>query len=189
MLPPKLEIVNSSSGNNPVYSSVKRYTLEGLSDLIRVMLENVDDAMFERSDKVDNDRERTMYFEAMREIRLKRESLKNSFDHEMRQCFDNFITGNPVASDADAMGELTLLELSVDRADVVPLAALLAQPEHDLNRSQGEVTIRIGGVGRRVRADELPRQVDSLRACPQTEGNDRTDQCDRPAQRLVPDSR
>ncbi len=166
MLPPKLEIVNSSSGNNPVYSSVKRYALEGLSDLIRVMLENVDDAMFERSDKVDNDRERTMYFEAMREIRLKRDSLKNSFDDEMKQCFDNFITGDPVASDADAMGELTLLELSVQE-DNIAIQAMISRARPHFEDDLFAVTERLKLVLRReeINADKNPLDPKSICDC------------------------
>ena len=59
MQAPTLEIVNSTGGKNPIYNSVKRFSLEGLSDLIRVLMESVDDAMFELADKVANDRERT----------------------------------------------------------------------------------------------------------------------------------
>jgi len=88
MLTTKLEIVSAKGARNPaqnqVYNSVKRFSLEGLSDLIRVLMESVDDALFELSDKVDNDQERNMYFEAMREIRLKRDGMKQNFDHEMQ---------------------------------------------------------------------------------------------------------
>ncbi len=84
MLAPKLEVV-SSNGNNSVYNSVKRFSLDGLSDLIRVLMESVDDALFELSDKVDNDRERNMYFEAMREIRLK--PAFRAFCRRIERCY------------------------------------------------------------------------------------------------------
>ena len=111
MLAPTLEVVDSSGGKNPIYNSVKRFALDGLSDLIRVLMENVDDAMFELSDKVENDRERNLYFEAMREIRLKRDGLKKHFDYEMQQCFNNLITGKPVAQIENDEEELSLVEL------------------------------------------------------------------------------
>jgi hypothetical protein len=75
-------------GNTMVYESVKRFALKGLSDLIRVLMENIDDALFELSEKVESDRERNMYFDAMREIRLKRKQIQQNFDTEMQQCFD-----------------------------------------------------------------------------------------------------
>ena len=109
MLAPKLEVVSANGGRNPIYNSIKRFALDGLSDLIRVLMESVDDALFELSDKVDNDRERNMYFEAMREIRLKRDGLKQHFKYEMQQCFDNFIGGKPAAAEPDDDTELTLI--------------------------------------------------------------------------------
>ena len=111
MLAPKLEVVNTKGGKNSVYNSVKRFSLDGLSDLIRVLMESVDDAMFELSDKVKNDRERNMYMEAMREIRLKRDGIKKHFDYEMQQCFDTFVSGKSATNDQDDEEELTLIEL------------------------------------------------------------------------------
>ncbi len=89
----KLEVVSSTDPKNQTYNAVKRFAVEGLSDLIRVLMENVDDALFELSDKVDNDRERNQYFEAMRKVRLKRDAIKREFDHEMLECFGRVSRG------------------------------------------------------------------------------------------------
>ena len=116
MLATKLKVVSTKGARNPVqkpvYESIKRFSMEGLNELIRVLMENVDDALFELSDKVDNDRDRKMYFEAMREIRLKRDGMKQRFDYEMLQCFDS-LTGSVVKSTRsdDDEDELTLVEL------------------------------------------------------------------------------
>jgi hypothetical protein len=107
MAAPKLEVVGSAGGNNPIYSSVKRFALEGLNDLIRVLMENVDDSLFELSEKAENDRERNMYFEAMREIRLKREGLKQHFDYEMKLRFDQFVKGGDTGDNLDDEEELS----------------------------------------------------------------------------------
>jgi hypothetical protein len=76
MLATKLEVVRSNGPKNQTYNAVKRFAVEGLSDLIRVLMENVDDALFELSDKVDNDQERNLYFKAMREVRLMRYAIR-----------------------------------------------------------------------------------------------------------------
>ncbi len=113
----KKEIVGSAGVKDPIYISAKQFALSGLSDLIRVLMENVDDALFELSDKVGNDRDRNMYFEAMREIRLKRDGLKLHFDYEMNQCFDRFGNGSYPSQDLDDVedvedeNELTLMDL------------------------------------------------------------------------------
>ena len=73
----------------------------------------MDDALFELSEKVESDRERNMYFEAMREIRLKRNAMQENFDEEMIRCFGS-LSGNHAAvhvQDDDDDDELTLMEL------------------------------------------------------------------------------
>lgn len=62
----------STTNNKLLYTSIKKFALNGLSDLIRLLLENIDDALFDLSEKAENDRERNIYFEAMREIRSKK---------------------------------------------------------------------------------------------------------------------
>jgi len=48
MRAPNLEVVNASAGKNPIYNSIERFPLDGLNDLLRVLIEGVDDAMFEK---------------------------------------------------------------------------------------------------------------------------------------------
>ena len=119
MLATKLKIVSGNSANNAnsaknqTYSSIKRFALEGLSDLIRVLMDNVDDALFELSDKVDNDQDRNLYFKAMREVRLKREAIKREFDDEMQDCFGRTYRASSKSTtvdDDEDETELTLLE-------------------------------------------------------------------------------
>ena len=126
MLAPKLEVVKNTGGKNPVYNSISRFALEGLSDLIRVLMESVDDALFELSDKVDNDRDRNMYFEAMREIRLKRDALKHQFDEEMRQSFERALQGPAESDDEEDDTELTLLEYD-DLEDNIAIRNMITQ--------------------------------------------------------------
>jgi hypothetical protein len=111
MVAAKLEVVGSTGRKNPVYNSVRRFALEGLGDLIRVLMENVDDALFELSDKVDNDTERNLYFKAMREIRLQREDLRQKFIDELKQSFDRALEGGSAIARDDDGDELTLIEL------------------------------------------------------------------------------
>ena len=164
MLAPKLEVVNSSGGKNPIYNSVRRFALDGLSDLIRVLMENVDDAMFELSDKVDNDRERNMYFEAMREIRLKRDGLKKHFDYEMQQCFKSFITGKTVAQNPDDEEELTLVELD-DLEDNIAIENMISRARPHFEDDLFAVTERLKLVLRRKQIDEDKNPLDPKAIC------------------------
>ncbi len=103
-------------GNTMVYESIKRHALKELQQLIRVLMENVDDALFELSEKVDNDRERTMYFDAMRMVRLKRQAIEQGFDDAMQQAFDDLILERASRKPAGGGDEL---ELSLVAHDVI----------------------------------------------------------------------
>jgi hypothetical protein len=126
MLATKLEVVSNNGARNPVYNSIRRFTVDGLGDLIRVLMENVDDALFQLSDKVDNDRERNMYFEAMREIRLKRDALKRKFDEEIQQSFERSLPGKKVNDAEEDDTELTLIEYD-DLEDSIAIRNMIAR--------------------------------------------------------------
>ena len=98
------------SGNTMVYESVKRFSVKGLNDLIRVLMESTDDALFELSEKVENDRDRNMYFEAMREIRLKRKSILQKFDAEIHQHFHCLVVNKPSSTQTNSSDELSLVD-------------------------------------------------------------------------------
>ena len=164
MAAPKLEVVGSAGGNNPIYSSAKRFALDGLSDLIRVLMENVDDALFELSDKVANDRERNMYFEAMREIRLKRDGLKQHFDYQMKLCFDQFINGTSAAQELDDEDELTLVELD-DLEDCIAIDNMINKARPHFEDDLFAVTERLKLVLRRKEIDEDTNPLDPKAIC------------------------
>ena len=108
-MPNESSSVIAFGGNTMVYEAIKRQSLKELRDLIRVLMENVDDALFDYSEKAGNDRERTMYFDAMRLVRLKRRTLEDGFDSAMRQSFDDLILDRkPADKGGDGSGELEL---------------------------------------------------------------------------------
>ena len=95
-------------GNTMVYESIKRFALRELHDLIRVLMENVDDALFDLSEKAGSDQVRTRYFDAMRLVRLKRKAIEEGFDVAMQQSFDNLMLERSPLPQKQDDGELEL---------------------------------------------------------------------------------
>jgi len=95
--------------NIKVYESIRRFSLKGLSELIRNLMDSMDDALFDLSEKVESDQERNMYFEAMREIRIKRQNIKEEFDSEILNRFTELRQRKAVSQVVPADEELTLL--------------------------------------------------------------------------------
>jgi len=106
--------IASFTANKMLYESIQRFAIINLNDLIRVLMENIDDSLFDLSDKAKNDRDRNMYFEAMREIRLKRDHIKDSFNNELEHNFSELISQTIVLKTGTEIDELSL----VDQADL-----------------------------------------------------------------------
>ncbi len=164
MLAPKLEIVETPNSQNTIYKSIRRFAQEGLNDLIRVMMESVDDALYELSDKVDNDRDRNRYFEAMREIRLKRAGIQKNFDFEMQRCFDAFINGKSLQTDFDDEDELTLVELD-ELEDSIAIENMISKARPHFEDDLFAVSERLKAVLRRKEIAEDDNPLDPKAIC------------------------
>ena len=165
MAAPQLEVVNSSGGKrNTIFNSIKRFSLEGLNDLIRVLMESVDDALFDLADKVDNDRDRNMYFEAMREIRLKREGIKQNFDYELQAHFDRFIKGKAAVESIDDGEELTLVELD-DLEDAIAIENMVSKARPHFEDELFAVSERLKIILKRDAIEEDDNPLDPKAIC------------------------
>jgi hypothetical protein len=158
--------VTPISGNTAVYDSARRFALTGLSDLIRVLMENMDDALFELSEKVENDRERNMYFEAMREIRLKRDVMQERFDREMINCFSRLSDNDTDASlsSDDDDSELTLMELD-EVEDNLAIDNMISKARPHFEDDLFAVTERLKIVLRQNTIDEDDNPLDPKAIC------------------------
>lgn len=73
-------------------SRLREQLRDSFMQRIRVMLENVDDAFFARADKAENNQQQALYFEAMREVRLKRKSIEGDFVAGVLKEFERSLT-------------------------------------------------------------------------------------------------
>lgn len=87
---------------------------ERLPSSLKTVLDQVDDALFELANKADNSQRQNLYFDAMRELRLKRDSIESRFINSFNKDFENSLDLNKASkrqSSAFApIGELSLVE-------------------------------------------------------------------------------
>ncbi len=67
-----------------------------LATCLTTMFDQVDDTFFDLADRADNNRQQTMYFDAMRLIRVERKNIEHHFFRCLTQGFQQL--GNPLAS-------------------------------------------------------------------------------------------
>jgi hypothetical protein len=80
---------------------------------MRELMDNIDDSMFRRAEQADNSAEQTLFFDAMRQIRLQRDDLEERFRRNLADSFGDFLNGRfkeKAAESSAASMELSLVE-------------------------------------------------------------------------------
>ncbi|SET00926.1 Protein of unknown function [Marinobacter segnicrescens] len=80
----------------PEVSRIRDTVVAGLGDLLQGAFDAVDDSLFELANNARSNNEQNRYFEAMREIRIKRKGVEKQFQHSVGALFDH-----PPLADAD----------------------------------------------------------------------------------------
>jgi hypothetical protein len=81
-----------AGSNKPVPTEVTRIrdtVVAGLGDLLQGAFDAVDDSLFELANNARSNNEQNRYFEAMREIRIKRKGVERHFQNTVAQFFAN----------------------------------------------------------------------------------------------------
>ncbi|MGE3391742.1 MAG: DUF1631 domain-containing protein [Gammaproteobacteria bacterium] len=93
-------------------------TMKRVPDLLKGLLDKGDDTYFELANKADSSQRQQVYFDAMRELRLKRAQVENAFRASLKATFDACFEGATVRERPRAeFSEPVELSL-VDSADV-----------------------------------------------------------------------
>ena len=94
-----------------------------LKSHLQVLFDNADATLFEMADKARSDAEQSLFFEAMRDVRLKRKNIERSFLERLLYAFIKLT--QPAASDSTllmatpAQGVFSLLGNDLERAQVI----------------------------------------------------------------------
>ena len=72
----------------PILQTVRQHAKRQIGGLMETLFNSIDDALFEMADRSQSDADQNTYFEAMREIRIKREQLISSWATEFEAGFE-----------------------------------------------------------------------------------------------------
>ncbi|MDN3638994.1 DUF1631 domain-containing protein [Simiduia curdlanivorans] len=86
-----------------------------LAGLLRTLFDKADDSLFELADRAVNNQDQNLYFESMREVRLKRRNVETQFADQIDSAFAVLAGGEPKAESGDALDE----EFSMDNLSLV----------------------------------------------------------------------
>ncbi|MEX0731592.1 MAG: DUF1631 domain-containing protein [Aquisalimonadaceae bacterium] len=95
-----------------IYARFRQLADRRLVAMLRHMLDQVDDALFDRAEKADSNEAQTAYFDAMREARLKRREIERRFEQALSAHHEDPESAHVSAASTRAPGhsELSLLD-------------------------------------------------------------------------------
>ena len=123
-----------AGSSNPVPAQVVRIrdtVVAGLGDLLQGAFDAVDDSLFELANNARSNNEQNRYFEAMREIRIKRKGVERHFQNAVAQLFANPPQSGSLAADESLASQTSSDNLSLvgddDLEEQVALNAMITK--------------------------------------------------------------
>lgn len=121
---------NSFAGRLPAaLVSVRDKVAVQLRHAMQALFDNADDTLFEMADRAGNNAEQSAYFEAMRDLRLKRKSIERGFLQKVFEQFANlnqYEIGKAPALDSVSYDNLSLVQ-NDELEESVALDAMVAK--------------------------------------------------------------
>ena len=128
--------------------SLRDKARQQLQGLLRDLFDKVDDAMFELADKANNNHEQNLYFDSMREVRLRRRSMETAFFRSIDIRFAQLLDHNAYRDEAQAeTKEFSLDDLSLvkndDLEEMVAIESMINKANEQFAEPIQHLTLRI----------------------------------------------
>lgn len=120
-----------------------------LASCLNAMFDQVDDTFFDLADRADNNRQQTMYFDAMRLLRVERKNIEHNFFRVLTQGFQQL--GVSVSPDSLGRGPNAGLEV-VENDQLEEIIALDTMVSKATDQCKGELEALNARIGSQVPA-------------------------------------
>lgn len=120
-----------------------------LMALLQDLFDNSDDALFDLADRAESNAEQNLYFESMRELRIKRRGIENQFSQSIHEAF-RLIAGDAPVKSKKELDDISEDELSLVANDeleaLVAVDGMIAKAMSLYPLALSQLTLRVGAV-------------------------------------------
>ncbi|MFL0801794.1 MAG: DUF1631 domain-containing protein [Agarilytica sp.] len=164
-----LELVQGSNEkkkvNSPgVLKHIEEESLNASRQLIEHMFSATDDLFYELSKRASSNNEQNLYFESMREIRVKKEGLIGAFMQKLSASFENLVIAGPIAAKPQRPDPNEEVNLSIVEGDDLEIELALKNMSNRARESYKneiyELSIRLDHLLLQVSVDENNNPLD-----------------------------
>jgi hypothetical protein len=139
----------SSAGRLPVaLIHVRDKAAQQLKQALQALFDNADDTLFEMADRATSNAEQNAFFEAMRDLRLKRKGIERGFLQKVFETFANlnqYEIGRAPQLDAVSFDTLALIQ-NDELEETVAIDTMVAKVMSRDAVSLGHLTTRINAM-------------------------------------------
>lgn len=128
-----------------VLLQVRDKAAQQLKDALQILFDNADDTLFEMADRARNNSEQNIFFEAMRDLRLKRKSIERTFIDKFYEAFlvlGQYRVAEPVLPGPVAFDKLELVN-NDDLERTVAVDAMVTKVMSRDSLALGQLTARL----------------------------------------------
>ena len=129
------------------FTEMKEKGKQALQPLLQALFDNIDDALFELADLAEHNSQQNMYFESMRELRIKRRGMELNFGKELDNAFHQLLASTdmpPTLTSADEVTVDTLSLIADDQLEeLVAVDSMVAKAERQFPQPLKQLTIRL----------------------------------------------
>lgn len=120
---------------------------QALQPLLQSLFDNIDDALFELADKAEHNNEQNMYFESMRELRIKRRGMELAFGKELDTAFRQLLGDQSPPPTLSSSSEMTVDKLALvandELEELVAVDSMIVKAERSFSQSLKPLTTRL----------------------------------------------
>ncbi|WIE51443.1 DUF1631 domain-containing protein [Pseudomonas sp. GM17] len=119
---------------------------------LQELFDNADDTLFEMADRAQNNVDQNTFFEAMRDLRLKRKSIERGFLEKLFEAFVGLVQYDPAPAIAQAVAYVPSADTCQDDLErTVALEAMVAKAGNRDGFALGQLTARLNALlGKRL---------------------------------------
>ncbi|MFA7553674.1 MAG: DUF1631 domain-containing protein [Spongiibacteraceae bacterium] len=129
------------------FMEMKEKGKQGLQPLLQALFDNIDDALFELADRAEHNAEQNMYFESMRELRIKRRGIELNFGKALDDAFLQLLTSADTPPTLGGAEEVSVDNLSLvgndELEELVAADNMIAKAERQHPLSLQKLTVRL----------------------------------------------
>lgn len=90
--------------------SAQRTAKHQLRQLLPAFFSSIDDSLFDMADKAESNQQQTLYFDAMREVRLQKDAMQHAYFDSLTKAFQNALSEPQQTKTTDSPDQLGLMD-------------------------------------------------------------------------------